>query len=100
MCVDLCMMRLIQHLPSDVSVERQDSTTDYAADNSSAEQSSSGTPLTMSPRRGPHLVAGRLNSNGNEKQVMVIVMKGENDHRVLNESGTCKSLVAMSLKAA
>ncbi|XP_050731205.1 uncharacterized protein LOC127005898 isoform X9 [Eriocheir sinensis] len=47
----------------DVSVERQDSTTDYAADYSSAEQSSSGTPLTMSPRRGPHLAATRFNSN-------------------------------------
>ncbi|XP_063862004.1 multiple C2 and transmembrane domain-containing protein 1-like isoform X4 [Scylla paramamosain] len=47
----------------DVSVERQDSTTDYAADNSSAEQSSSGTPLTMSPRRGPHLASGRHYSN-------------------------------------
>lgn len=53
---------------SDVSVERQDSTTDYAADYSSAEQSSSGTPLTMSPRRGPHLAATRLNSNGKEKR--------------------------------
>ncbi|MPC21899.1 Multiple C2 and transmembrane domain-containing protein 2 [Portunus trituberculatus] len=48
---------------SDVSVERQDSTTDYAADNSSAEQSSSGTPLTMSPRRGPHLASSRHYSN-------------------------------------
>ncbi|XP_045134020.1 multiple C2 and transmembrane domain-containing protein-like isoform X3 [Portunus trituberculatus] len=47
----------------DVSVERQDSTTDYAADNSSAEQSSSGTPLTMSPRRGPHLASSRHYSN-------------------------------------
>ncbi|XP_066982957.1 multiple C2 and transmembrane domain-containing protein isoform X18 [Macrobrachium rosenbergii] len=43
----------------DVSVQRQDSTTDYAADNSSAEQSSSGTPLSMSPRRGPLLTAAQ-----------------------------------------
>ncbi|XP_069158237.1 multiple C2 and transmembrane domain-containing protein isoform X3 [Procambarus clarkii] len=43
----------------DVSVERQDSTTDYAGDNSSAEQSSTGTPLSMSPRRGFPLLATR-----------------------------------------
>ncbi|KAG7170820.1 Multiple C2 and transmembrane domain-containing protein-like 2 [Homarus americanus] len=47
---------------TDVSVDRQDSTTDYAADNSSAEQSSTGTPLTMSPRRGV-LLASRHTSH-------------------------------------
>lgn len=46
----------------DVSVERQDSTTDYAADNSSAEHSSSCTPVSMSPRRGPMLSQNRQNS--------------------------------------
>ncbi|XP_042872234.1 multiple C2 and transmembrane domain-containing protein-like isoform X5 [Penaeus japonicus] len=46
----------------DVSVERQDSTTDYAADNSSAEHSSSCTPVSMSPRRGPLLAQNRQNS--------------------------------------
>ncbi|XP_037776600.1 uncharacterized protein LOC119573443 [Penaeus monodon] len=48
----------------DVSVERQDSTTDYAADNSSAEHSSSCTPVSMSPRRGPMLSQNRQNSQG------------------------------------
>ncbi|KAK4291175.1 hypothetical protein Pmani_035980, partial [Petrolisthes manimaculis] len=46
----------------DVSVERQDSTTDYAADNSSAEQSSSNTPHTMSPRHIPLLPSHRQQS--------------------------------------
>ncbi|XP_071545625.1 multiple C2 and transmembrane domain-containing protein isoform X3 [Panulirus ornatus] len=47
----------------DVSVERQDSTTDYTADNSSAEHSSSGTPLTMSPRRGLLLTSHHRHSS-------------------------------------
>ncbi|XP_076054770.1 multiple C2 domain and transmembrane region protein isoform X2 [Oratosquilla oratoria] len=46
-----------------VSVERQDSTTDYAADNSSADHSSSATPLTMSPRRGPLHVQAPVRQN-------------------------------------
>ncbi|XP_069947507.1 multiple C2 and transmembrane domain-containing protein isoform X2 [Cherax quadricarinatus] len=76
----------------DVSVERQDSTTDYAADNSSAEQSSTGTPLNMSPRRGHPFLTARHDTSG-----VVITTGGESGDQGSVPSGVLPGSLTPSM---
>ncbi|KAK8739909.1 hypothetical protein OTU49_003262, partial [Cherax quadricarinatus] len=77
---------------TDVSVERQDSTTDYAADNSSAEQSSTGTPLNMSPRRGHPFLTARHDTSG-----VVITTGGESGDQGSVPSGVLPGSLTPSM---